>query len=146
MVQCLLSIYKVALGSDNIMINSEIWNKVVFVMVITVSLELLRSSSFGFSHTFWESIWVAGCNRLLLREFPVVTQSGFGILKVTLSCDNIMVKSKVWNKVVLIVFVHICLKFHWSSSFGFSDTFWECVWITGGDWLFLCKLIVEFVS
>jgi hypothetical protein len=44
---------EVVLGSDNIMINTEVWYKVIFVMFIHISLELLIGSSLGLK-AFWE--------------------------------------------------------------------------------------------
>jgi hypothetical protein len=47
------SLLEVVLGGDNIMVDSEVWNEVVFVMLIHVGLELLVSGSLSLK-AFWE--------------------------------------------------------------------------------------------
>jgi hypothetical protein len=47
------SLSKVVLGGNNVMINTKVWNEVVFVVLIHISLELLVSSGLGFQ-AFWE--------------------------------------------------------------------------------------------
>jgi hypothetical protein len=47
------SLSKVILGGNNVMINTKVWNEVVFVVLIHISLELLVSGSLGFQ-AFWE--------------------------------------------------------------------------------------------
>jgi len=64
----LLSIFKVALGSDDIMVDSEVWHKVIFVMLVLVSLKLHWSSCFSLSDTFWECERVTSRNGLLLNK------------------------------------------------------------------------------
>jgi hypothetical protein len=47
------SLSKVVLGGNNVMINTKVWNEVVFVVLVHISLELLVSGSLGFQ-AFWE--------------------------------------------------------------------------------------------
>jgi hypothetical protein len=47
------SFLKVILSSDDIVIDSEVWNEVILIMFIHISLELLVSSSFGLE-ALWE--------------------------------------------------------------------------------------------
>jgi hypothetical protein len=44
---------KVVLGGNNVMINTKVWNEVVFVMLVHISLELLVGSSLSFQAS-WE--------------------------------------------------------------------------------------------
>ena len=126
-----LGVLEVVLGGDYIMINSEVWDKIILIVLIHVCLEFLRSSCLGFSNAFWECVRIASWDRLLLLlcKFPGVTQWLFSILKVTLSCDDIMVNSEVWYKIVFVMFVHISLKLFWCCCLSFCDTFWECIWV-----------------
>jgi hypothetical protein len=52
---CLL---EVVLCGDDIMVNSEVWNEVIFIMLVHISLELLVSSSLSLQ-TSWEVSRVA---------------------------------------------------------------------------------------
>jgi hypothetical protein len=52
---------KVVLSGNNVMINSKVWNEVVFVMLIHISLEFLISSSLSFQAS-WEVSTVASWN------------------------------------------------------------------------------------
>jgi energy-converting hydrogenase Eha subunit C len=54
------------------------------------------------------------------------------LLEVILGGDNVMIDSKVWNKVVLIMLIHIGLKLLWSCCFGL-EAFWEVSTITSRD-------------
>jgi len=108
---------EVVLGGDNIMINTEVWYKVVFVVLVHISLKLLVSGGLCLE-AFWEVSTVASWDGCLLSQF---TSS---LLEVILGGDNIVINSEVWNKVILIVFVHIGLELLVSSSFGLQ-AFWE---------------------
>jgi hypothetical protein len=46
------------------------------------------------------------------------------IFEVILSGDDIVVNSKVWNEIVLVVLIHICLELLIGSSLSFQ-AFWE---------------------
>jgi hypothetical protein len=49
---------EVILGGNDVMVNSKIWNEVIFVMFVHVSLELLVSSSLCLEAT-WEVSTIA---------------------------------------------------------------------------------------
>jgi len=137
MFECNFSISQITLGCDNVMINSEIWDEIILIMMILIGLKLLYSSGFGISHTVWEIWWVACWYRLLLSKFPLMTEFTFSIFQIALGCDDVMINTEVWDKVVFVMMIHISLKFLWSSSLGFSDTIWEYWWVTCWDGLFL---------
>jgi hypothetical protein len=44
---------EVVLGGDNVMIDTKVWDEVVFVMLVHIGLELLIGSGLG-SEAFWE--------------------------------------------------------------------------------------------
>jgi hypothetical protein len=98
-------------------VNSEVWDEVVFVMLIHVSLELLVSSSLGLQ-AFWEVSTVASWDGLFLSKLSS------SLLEVILSGDDVVINSKVWDEVVFVVLVHISLKFLVSGSLCF-EAFWE---------------------
>jgi hypothetical protein len=52
------SLSKVVLGGNDVMVNSEIWDKVILIVLIHISLELLISSGLSFEAT-WEVSTVA---------------------------------------------------------------------------------------
>ena len=134
-----LGILQVALGGDDIMVNAEIWDKVVFVVVILISLQFLWGCSLCFSHTFWEYGWIAGWDGLLLRKLPLMPNWGLSILQIALSGDDIMINTKVWHEVIFVVMVHISLELLWSSSLCLFDTVWENRWIASWDRLVLSE-------
>jgi hypothetical protein len=86
-------------------------------MFIHILLELLISSSLGLQ-ALWEISTVASWDGLLLDKLSA------SLSVVVLCGDDIVINSKVWHKVVLVVFVHISLELLWSSGFGLQ-TFWE---------------------
>ena len=137
--KCGLGIFQVALGGDDIMVNAEIWDKVVFVVVILISLQFLWGCSLCFSHTFWEYGWIAGWDGLLLRKLPLMPNWGLSILQIALSGDDIMINTKVWHEVIFVVMVHISLELLWSSSLCLFDAAWEYGWVTCWDGLVLSK-------
>merc|ERR1711935_229307 len=91
---------EVVLCGNDIMVNTEVWNEVVLIVFVHVSLELLVSSSLGFKAS-WETRTITSWDRLLLGELSSSS------LEVVLCGDDIMVNTEVWNEVVLIVFVHV---------------------------------------
>jgi hypothetical protein len=108
---------EVVLSGDNVVINTEVWNKVILIVFVHIGLEFLIGSSLGFQAS-WEVSTVASWDRLLLCQFTT------SILEVVLSGDNVMVNTEVWNEVVLIVFIHISLELLIGSGLGLK-AFWE---------------------
>lgn len=62
---------------------------------------------------------------LNLRKVPSMFQGCFSISQIALSCDNIVVHTKVWHEIVLVMLVLVSLKFLWSNCLGIYHTFWE---------------------
>ena len=93
------------------MVDSKVWNEVILVMLIHISLELLVSSSLCLEAS-GEIGTVAGRDRLFLSKLSS------SLSEVVLGSDNIMVDSEVWNEVVLVVFIHISLELLVSSGLG----------------------------
>jgi hypothetical protein len=52
------SLLEVVLGGDNVMIDSKVWYKIVFVVLVHIGLKFLISGSLGFE-AFWEVSTVA---------------------------------------------------------------------------------------
>jgi len=96
------SLSEVVLGGNDVMVDSKVWNEVILVMLIHISLELLVSSSLCLEAS-GEIGTVAGRDRLFLCKLS----SSFP--EVILSCDNIMVNTEVWDEIVLIMLIHISL-------------------------------------
>jgi hypothetical protein len=55
-----------------------------------------------------------------------------GFLKVVLGCDNIVIDTEIWNKVVLIVLIHVSLELLIGSGLSL-EAFWEVSTIAGWD-------------
>jgi len=62
-----------------------------------------------------------------------VAKAFLSVLEVVLGGNDIVVHTKVGNKVVFIVLVGVSLELFWGSCLGFFDTFWECVRVTSWD-------------
>lgn len=99
------------------MVNTKVWYKVVFVMFIHVGLELLVSGGLSLQ-ALGEVSRVASWDGLFLSKLSS------GLLEVVLSCDDVMINSKVWNEIVFVVLVHVGLELLVSSGLGFQ-AFWE---------------------
>ena len=105
------SILVVALGGDNVMVNTKVWDKVILWVLVHVFLELLVSSSLGLQ-TFWEVSTVASWDRLLLGKLST------GVLVIVLGTDDVVVDSEVWDKVIFWMFIHVFLELLVSCSLG----------------------------
>ena len=91
------------------MINSEVWNEVVFWVLIHIFLEFMVSSSLGLQ-TSWECSGVASWNGFLLCKLST------GIFVVLLGCNDVMVHTEVWDEIILWMLVHVLLELMFSSS------------------------------
>ena len=109
------SLFSVILGSFNIMINTEIWNRVshwVFWSLVKWVLDLDASStsadwiifqmdiSLGSSKMeFSLSGWNVPRAIFILFWVPVNTKGSFSLFSVILGSFNIMINTKIWNRV-----------------------------------------------
>jgi hypothetical protein len=132
---CLL---KVVLGGDDVVINSKVWNEIVFIMLVHVSLEFLVSSGLGLQ-TSWEVSTVASWDGLLLGEFAT------SFLEVVLCSDDIMVNTEVWDEIVLIVFIHVSLELLVGGGLGLQAS-WEISTVASWDRSLLSKLSSGFLE
>jgi hypothetical protein len=103
-------------------------------VLVHVSLKFLIGSSLSLQ-AFWEVSWIASWDRLLLNKCFFGTGS-LCVLKIVLSSDNVMVNTKIWNKVVLIVFIHVSLELLVSCGFSLQ-AFWEISTVACWDWFLL---------
>jgi len=111
------SLFEVILSGNNVMIDSKVWNEVVFIMLIHISLEFLFSGGLSLK-AFWEVSAITSWDRLFLSKLSSC------FFEVILSSDDIMINTEVWNKVVLIVFIHISLELLIGGGLSF-EALWE---------------------
>jgi energy-converting hydrogenase Eha subunit C len=104
---------EVVLGGNDVMVNTKVWHKVVFVMLVHISLELLVGGSLGLQ-AFWEDRRVASWDGFLLSELTT------SILEVVLGGNNVVINTEIWDEVVFVVLVHIGLELLISSGLSFE--------------------------
>jgi hypothetical protein len=93
---------EVVLGGNDVMVYTKVWNEVVFVMLVHISLELLVGGSLGLQ-AFWEVSRVASWDGCLLSELTT------SILEVVLGGNDIMIDTEVWNEVIFWMGIHVLL-------------------------------------
>ena len=106
-------------GVKDVMINSKVGDEVVFIPWIGILLKLRRGSSLGLAFD-----GIAGGNgRLLCSNLPWLAASGifsgavcFGSGGIRMGSNNVVVHSKVGDKVVLLPWISILLKLSRGSS------------------------------
>jgi hypothetical protein len=104
---------EVVLGGNDVMVYTKVWNEVVFVMLVHISLELLVGGSLGLQ-AFWEVSRVASWDGCLLSELTT------SILEVVLGGNNVVINTEIWDEVILIVLIHIGLELLISSGLSFE--------------------------
>ena len=128
-----LGILQVAGGGDDISIDTEVWDDVIFWLFILVLLEFPWACGFS-AATF---IGIACWDRSNLNKGwnDPGTKFGFSILQVGLGGNDVSINTEVWYNVVFWLFVLILLEFPWWGSLGEASF----ISVAGWDWLLLGK-------
>jgi len=113
----------IMVGVKDVMINSKVGDGVVFIPWIGILLKLRRGSSLGLA--FNRVACRNGC--LLGSNLPGLTTSGvlsgavgLGGGGIAMSSNDVVVHSKVWNKVVFVPWISIFLKLRRGSGLGLA--------------------------
>ena len=109
------SILQVALGGNDISINTEVWYNVIFWLLVLVFLKFPWACGLG-KATF---VGVACWDRMNLSKSwdnPLFSEWFLSIIEVAGGSDDVSIDSKVWYNVVFWMLVLILLEFPWTGS------------------------------
>jgi hypothetical protein len=116
------SLLEVALSSEDVLVNSKVWNEVILIVLVHISLEFLVSSGLSLAST----VTIASWSRSHLHKLST------GLLEVVLGGNNVMINTKVWDEVVFVMLVHISLELLVGSSLSLQ-TSWEVSRVASWD-------------
>ena len=94
----------IAVGVEDVVVNTEVWNWVVLVPWVSIFLELSMSSCLGFAFdgvASWDGGFLSSNNPLL--SAVSIGAVSFGVFVMGPGVENVMVHSEVWNEVVYVV-------------------------------------------